>query len=125
MLCQLYCNALGYFRYFMNSFSYTRFPSFAAASVLIPILLFCADVDAQTVGQKRIPLRAENFVQSAPRGFGDRQNSWAQAMVWWRGNLYVGTARASLCSSLAAVNQWVALTINKDLADTYLPYPPP
>ena len=33
---------------------------------------------------------ASNFTEAAPRGFGDRHNSWAQAMIWWNGNLYVG-----------------------------------
>lgn len=42
-------------------------------------------------------------------GFGDRYNSIAWSMLWWKGKLYVGTYRASSC--LRAV-QWS------------LPYPP-
>ena len=38
-----------------------------------------------------------DFVSAAPQGFGDRQNSVAWSMAWWRGKLYVGTARSGHC----------------------------
>jgi hypothetical protein len=38
-------------------------------------------------------LTADRFEYVAPRGFGDRNNSWAQAMFWWNNHLYVGTSR--------------------------------
>ena len=38
------------------------------------------------------------FRQAAPQGFGDRQNSWAWSMYWWKGKLYVGTNRAWHCA---------------------------
>jgi hypothetical protein len=70
------------------------------------------------------PLTASNFMQAAPRGFGDRQNSWAQAMAWWQNNLYVGTSRASDCASLFAI--WLALAENYgvDVTNKDFPYPP-
>lgn len=71
------------------------------------------------------PLMVDQFDLAAQRGFGDRNNSWAQSMVWWRNNLYVGTARQSLCTSLYAVWQFVGLTVNPAFADTWFPYPPP
>ena len=37
------------------------------------------------------------FTQAAPQGFGDRQNSYAWAMTWWRGHLYVATGRSTQC----------------------------
>jgi len=43
------------------------------------------------------PLNASDFSVSAPEGFGDRQNGWAWAMNWWKGQLYVGTNRAFHC----------------------------
>jgi hypothetical protein len=43
------------------------------------------------------PLTERNFMEAAPQGFGDRHNSWAWAMQWWNGHLYVGTNRAYNC----------------------------
>jgi hypothetical protein len=70
------------------------------------------------------PLTAGNFKQAAPRGFGDRNNSWAHSMAWWHGHLYVGTARAYLCVSDFAIWDAVAINFAVDFADAYLPYPP-
>ncbi len=63
-------------------------------------------------------------MEAAPRGFGDRNNSWPQAMIWWNNALYVGTSRQSLCSSWDAVWQYVSINVSASLANTYLPYPP-
>ena len=41
----------------------------------------------------------------AQRGFGDTQNSYAWAMEWFRGKLYVGTGRSVMCVE-AAVSQF-------------------
>jgi hypothetical protein len=41
---------------------------------------------------------ADDFVQVSEQGFGDRQNSIAWAMQWWKGKLYVGTNRAVRCA---------------------------
>ena len=50
-----------------------------------------------------IPPTADEFTPAAPQGFGDRQNSWAWAMQWWRGHLYVGTNRAWHCAEIASL----------------------
>lgn len=70
------------------------------------------------------PLIASNFIQSAPHGFGDRHNSWGQSMIWWHNNLYVGTTRDSVCSSLYAVHNTAVAIIGQAAADFYIPYPP-
>jgi hypothetical protein len=70
-------------------------------------------------------LFAQDFRYVAPRGFGDRGNSWAQAMAWWHNALYVGTSRETLCSSLFAIWQYVGYILDFKFASTYLPYPPP
>jgi len=49
------------------------------------------------------PLIASDFKQAAPRGFGDRNNGWAESMVWWHNHLYVGTSRAPTCFADFAV----------------------
>ncbi|MGH7046875.1 MAG: hypothetical protein ACREE2_10885 [Stellaceae bacterium] len=69
-------------------------------------------------------LRAGDFRQAAPRGFGDRDNSWPESMVWWRDHLYVGTSRETVCTSVFALWDAAALNLGLDFADTYIPYPP-
>src|SRR5688500_11856208 len=70
------------------------------------------------------PLTTENFAQAAPRGFGDRNNSWAQSMLWWQNNLYVGTGRAAMCTSLFSIWRFAVAFLGPTVANTYLPYPP-
>lgn len=70
------------------------------------------------------PLSANDFQQAAPRGFGDRNNSWAHSMAWWHGHLYVGTARQYLCVSEFAIWNAAALNLGVNFANSYLPYPP-
>lgn len=71
------------------------------------------------------PLLERNFSHSAPRGFGDRHNSWPQAMIWWQDNLYVGTSRDSVCSSLYSIHEYLVVpTFGRALADQFMPYPP-
>lgn len=48
-----------------------------------------------------------NFTQVNEQGFGDRQNSYAWSMIWWRGKLYVGTNRAFRCVEVAAFDEAV------------------
>lgn len=50
------------------------------------------------------PLTEGDFTPVAPQGFGDRQNSWAWSMQWWRGALYVGTNRAYHCTEIAGIH---------------------
>ncbi len=72
------------------------------------------------------PLTEEDFVQAAPQGFGDRQNSWAWSMEWWKGALYVGTNRAYHCTELAgihAVLPWLVSYPPNDPDIECTPYP--
>ena len=85
----------------------------AAGTIVATGSLVGPTVHAQTTR----PLTAANFALSSPRGFGDRDNSWAQSMVWWKGHLYVGTGRAALCTSLYSVWQFVTLNVSQDFAD--------
>lgn len=48
-------------------------------------------------------LDAQSFRLVAPQGFGDRQNSVAWSMAWWKGSLYVGTSRSLRCVEAAAI----------------------
>lgn len=60
-------------------------------------------------------LSSGDFVQIAPEGFGDPQNSGTWSMQWWKGKLYVGTVRAFYC--------WNAAWFNMQSAFLF-PYPP-
>jgi SAM-dependent methyltransferase len=42
-------------------------------------------------------LNPEHFRQVAVRGLGDGQNSYAHSMAWFKGRLYVGSTRNTLC----------------------------
>src|SRR3954471_15652967 len=70
------------------------------------------------------PLSADDFKQVAPRGFGDRNNSWAQSMVWWNNSLYVGTSRQTVCSSLFALWEAAVGLVNLSFANMWFAYPP-
>jgi hypothetical protein len=48
------------------------------------------------------PPSPEDFAQVNVQGFGDRQNTWAWSMQWWKGSLYVGTNRSWSCIGYAA-----------------------
>jgi hypothetical protein len=64
------------------------------------VLLTGAPSPAQTLFPPEI-----NLV--APQGFGDRQNSQAWSMAWWRGRLYVGTGRATYCAQQAVLEMFI------------------
>lgn len=66
-----------------------------------------------------------DFSYQDARGFGDAHNTWAQAMEWWHGRLFVGTARESACGAMFAVWTGVTGLLGRTLADALLPYPPP
>ncbi|RIK56655.1 MAG: hypothetical protein DCC57_02975 [Chloroflexi bacterium] len=55
------------------------------------------------------------FTQIIVPGFGDRNNSWAWAMQWWNGYLYVGTNRAWHCAETYSLTRQFP---------TLFPYPP-
>jgi hypothetical protein len=92
-------------------------------AVLLAVLLLPATPAA---GGEQRPLTVKDFTPfvagpSVPgdpftQGFGDRNNSWAWSMVWWRGKLYVGTSRAYRCFSRASLAR---------VAGFLFPYPPP
>ena len=92
------------------------------AAAIIAVGMTAAGVAApQSTAQ---PLTAEDFQQAAPRGFGDRGNSWAQSMVWWHDHLYVGVARQSACTSLFSLWNGIRLGFGQVLSDALFPYPP-
>ncbi len=102
-----------------------RFPLTTFRTV-IALLAVAAAVTVTGVGthaQSRGPLTADDFRYSPIRGFGDRSNSWAQAMAWWHDHLYVGTARESLCTSQFAIWKFAAAVFGQVFADAFLPYP--
>jgi hypothetical protein len=43
----------------------------------------------------------------AENGFGDHRNSYAWSMAWFKGELYVGTARSAMCVENATVDFYV------------------
>ena len=45
------------------------------------------------------------FERISTGGFGDRHNSFAWAMGWFKGHLYVGTGRAFLCATAATADR--------------------
>lgn len=72
----------------------------------------------------RGPISEGDFSYSDARGFGDAHNTWAQAMEWWHGRLYVGTARESACGAMFAVWTGVSGLLGTSVANALLPYPP-
>jgi hypothetical protein len=51
------------------------------------------------------------FREIAPAGFGDRANTWAWSMAWWRGKLYVGTNRVWHCAERAGMHSAFPLLV--------------
>ncbi len=101
--------------------------AFLAGVMMLGIVALVPRLEAQNGTGKTMPYVEHDFHMAAPRGFGDRNNSWPQSMIWWHDRLYVGTTRQSLCTSLAAVYQYALIVLGpsfKDFVDMYLPYPP-
>lgn len=44
-------------------------------------------------------------------GFGDRHNTWAWSLLWWRGKLYATTNRAFYCVEQAGLNHHFPLLV--------------
>lgn len=86
---------------------------FDGGSVAAFALVFLAQAARAQVSQFP-PLFRNNWTQSAPQGFGDRQNSWPWSMVWFNGQFLVGTNRAEECVTAAAAHA----------VDPLFPYPP-
>ena len=52
--------------------------------------------------QGNVPLEREDFTKISENGFGDPLNSYAWAMAWFKGRLYVGTGRDFVC-----IGRWI------------------
>jgi hypothetical protein len=106
----------------VNAGSHRRAALVAAGSIVV--LLTVVGPRAQARAGGKGPLTAADFQPAALRGFGDRNNSWAQSMVWWHNSLYVGTGRQASCSALFSIWEFVSILVSVDFANTWFPYPP-
>jgi hypothetical protein len=70
---------------------------------LLALLLISGDTPAQTPSGPP----GENII--AQNGFGERDNSYAWSMGWFKGKLYVGTGRDVLCVENATVQHYFPL----------------
>jgi hypothetical protein len=95
----------------MKTIRHPRAALIAAGLMVAYIVLVGSAARAQEPRGK--PLTASNFKQAAPRGFGDRNNSLAQAMAWWHGQLFVGTARQSMCVNAFALWDYTVITVSE------------
>ena len=100
----------------------SQFPTVTAAIMLVACGFMAVGPVAHA--QSSRPLTTADFKYSPERGFGDRDNSWAQSMVWWKDHLYVGTGRAAVCTSLFSLWRFADAIFGREFADTFLPYPP-
>jgi hypothetical protein len=75
-------------------------PTAAGLAFALGVTAAALGVPARAAAQ---PLLESNLVESALQGFGDRHNSHAWGMIWWRDHLYVGTGRATFCVQQATV----------------------
>ncbi len=75
------------------------------ALLCIVTLSLAKSVSADPAG----PLLPTQFRLATPQGFGDRQNSMAWSMQWWRGKLYIGTGRSYGCVRQAIMSTYFSL----------------
>ena len=73
--------------------------------VVVSLTLTVFLVTQAASGSPEQPLTSGQFVQVNEQGFGDRQNSFAWAMQWWKGKLYVGTGRSYFCVTIASTDE--------------------
>jgi len=64
------------------------------------------------------PTNEDGFQVVASSGFGDKLNSAASSMQWFKGDLYVGTTRAGQCVTLATVGSQLPVDVYPFLAAT-------
>jgi hypothetical protein len=57
------------------------------------------------------PTNADDFFPVAMDGFGDPSNNWASAMKWFKGHLYVATAREVHCAAAATLGNELGFNI--------------
>jgi len=69
------------------------------------------------------PLIARDFVESSPRGFGDRNNNWPPAMSWGRDHLYVGTSRAVQCDVSLSISVVAVPLFTGAVQAPWFPFP--
>ena len=111
----------------MMSLPLARASRFAARGALaLALLLSSAGHLPGAAADSGVPLTAKDFspfvagpsdpTNPFSQGFGDRQNSWAWSMKWWKNKLFVGTSRAYRCYSRASLAR---------IAAFLFPYPPP
>ncbi len=60
---------------------------------------------------QRDPKRQLQFEPIILDGFGDRHNSWAWSLLWWKGKLYATTNRAFYCVEQAGLNYHFPLLV--------------
>jgi hypothetical protein len=68
-----------------------------AGAGLVPALGLLAALLGAPSGAGAQALMPSDLVQAALQGFGDRHNSHAWGVAWWRDHLYVGTGRSTYC----------------------------
>jgi hypothetical protein len=76
---------------------------FLVPAVLGAMILLASPGLAQAPDPFYQPTNEDAFGMIASAGFGDAVNSSAASMRWFKGDLYVGTARASHCVTLASL----------------------
>jgi hypothetical protein len=81
--------------------SVVRFPVLLAATALLAAPCLAQDPPPDDIIYQ--PINEDGLRTVASGGFGDRANSWAASMQWFKGDLYVGTSRASQCVTLASL----------------------
>ena len=97
-------------------------PRFALITLIALAAMGSLVSSAQGQAIEGFPLTAQSFARTGARGFGDRNNSWAQGIVWWNNNLYVGTSRQSICTSLYGVYEYIVKpTFGEALANQFFP----
>lgn len=84
-------------------------------AVLLTVLLSLLVLPGLLAAPTSIPT-ASDFEEAVIQGYGDRQNSITWSMMWWRGDLYVGTNRAVRCAR--------AYVIDLEIPGSYPPNDP-
>jgi hypothetical protein len=84
----------------------------------IVVLAMMTVLVVPTAGANHLPpLEERNFGAvvgpggAAPQGFGDRENTWAWSMAWFKGKLYVGANRAHRCVEARIWHRGVPLIV--------------
>jgi hypothetical protein len=76
------------------------------ATATIALVSVCAAIAAVRPAEARADVGPGVADLLAQRGFGDPGNSYAWSMAWFRGRLYVGTARQVACVEKATIDRY-------------------